>query len=111
MKPGRDSSQYGNEKGLSINHYLIKLIHKTLTILDTNSKGNTAAVIAQMIDWSQAFDRQCPQQGVQSFIENGVRPSLIPIVADYFKNRKMVVKLNGAESSQRSLKGLSLIHI
>ena len=33
----RDPKQYGNEKGLSVNHYLIKMIHKILLLVDKNS--------------------------------------------------------------------------
>ena len=32
MKTNRDSSQYGNEKSLSVNHYLIKMVHKILSL-------------------------------------------------------------------------------
>ena len=37
MKPSRDRAQYGNEKNVSIQHYLIKMLHKILTAVDTNS--------------------------------------------------------------------------
>ena len=75
MKPKRDMSQYGNEQGLSINHYLIKMFHTILSSVDNNSNNEINAVLAQYIDWSQAFDRQCPTMSVQSFIDNGVRIS------------------------------------
>ena len=39
MAPSRDPQQYGNEKGLSINHYLIKMINKILTAVNTNTNG------------------------------------------------------------------------
>ena len=39
----------------------------------------------------------------QSFIENGVRPSLIPIIASFFENRRMKVKWHGCLSSERLL--------
>ena len=42
---------------------------------------------------------------IQSFISNGVRPSLIPVIADYFNGRQMTVKFNGMESTPRQLKG------
>ena len=79
-----DYSQYGNKKGVSVNHYLIKMINRILTALDRNSKSEAIAVLAQLIDWSTAFDRQCPKLGVESFIKNGVRPELIPILINYF---------------------------
>jgi hypothetical protein len=77
MKAKLDTSQYGNQKGVSIQHYLIKFIDKILVNLDNNSKGDTFAAIATFVDWKQAFNRQDPKLGIESFIENGVRPSLI----------------------------------
>ena len=50
MKPNMDPAQYGNQKGVSIQHYLIDMIQRILTVLDNNSKGDTFAVIANMID-------------------------------------------------------------
>ena len=46
LKTTRDKSQYGNEKGLSVNHYLINLIHEIVTNLDKQSRGETFAAIA-----------------------------------------------------------------
>ena len=37
MAERSDPQQYGNQKGLSINHYLINLLHRILTGLDKNS--------------------------------------------------------------------------
>ena len=105
MKPKLDPSQYGNEKGTSIEHYLIKLIHRILTALDNNSKRDIFAVVASLIDWSSAFPRQCPKLGIQSFIENGVRPSLIPILINFFQGRQMKVKWNGSLSTSRKING------
>ena len=53
----------------------------------------------------QAFDLQCPKLGLESFIRNGVRPALIPLLRNYFQNRKMVVKWHGEVSSVRDLHG------
>ena len=80
-----DPAQFGNTKGTSNNHYLIK-INRILTALDKNSRREKFAVVANLIDWNKAFPRQCPQLGVQSFIKNGVRPSLIPILISFFQN-------------------------
>ena len=80
MKPTSDTSQYGNEKGIGTQHYLIKMIDRVLTCLDSNNSKEAYAVIANLIDWKQAFDRQCPMLGIQSFIANGVRKSIIPVL-------------------------------
>ena len=58
-----------------------------------------------MIDWRQAFDRQCPKLGIQSFMQNGGRRSLIPLLVSYLQNRKNSVKWHGLFSKLRSLNG------
>ena len=105
MKPSMDPSQFGNTKGLSIQHYLVKMVDKILTILDSNREDEKSAVLAMMVDWSKAFDRQDPKLGIQSFMKNGVRPSMIPVLISFFQNRKMIVKWHGAVSTQRDLPG------
>ena len=105
MKPTRDPSQYGNSKGVSTQHYLIKMIDRILSVLDKNNKEEANAVIAQLVDWAQAFDRQCPLLGINSFLKNGVRKSVIPVLVSYFQNRKMRVKWRGTLSTVRDLPG------
>ena len=58
-----------------------------LVNLDNNSKGDIFAAIAVFIDWKQAFNRQDPKLGIESFIENGVRPSLIPALINCEVNK------------------------
>ena len=60
--------------------------------IPNNSGGDTFAVVASLIDLKDAFPRQCPKLGIQSFIENGVCPSLIPLLKNYFQDREMSVK-------------------
>ena len=105
MAPKRDPAQYGNEKKLSIQHYVIKMLHRILTAVDRNNQSEAFAVIIGLVDWSQAFDRQCHIQGIQSFLDNGVRKSLIPILISYFQNRRMKVKWNGKESESKPVNG------
>ena len=105
MSKTRDQSQYGNEKGISVNHYLVNMIHEILMCVDKNTANEKFAVFCSLIDWRQAFDRQCPTLGVQSFINNGVRISLIPLIINYFQGRRMIVKWHGQESSLRQLNG------
>ena len=100
-----DPSQYGNRRGVSVQHYLMKMLHKILVTLDNNQKGDTFAVLACLIDWKQAFPRQDPTLGVQSFIDNGVRGTLVPVLVDFFKDRVMSVKWHQTFSSSRNLSG------
>ena len=105
MKVKADPSQYGNEKGTSIQHYLIKLIHRVLTALDNNTRRETFAVVANLIDWNSAFPRQCPKLGVESFMKNGVRDSMIPLLINYFQDRHMSVKWHGCLTEPRRING------
>ena len=56
-----------------------------------------------MVEWSQAFDRHTYTLGIKSFIENGVRPSLISILMTFFQNREITVKWKGILSKVRAL--------
>ena len=71
MSQNIDPSQFGNEKGLGIQHFLVKMINQILTILDSNNDEEKSAVIASLVDWSKAFDRMNHKLGVDSFISNG----------------------------------------
>ena len=43
-----------------LNHpdYLINVLYKILTAVEKNSKKNAMAVLMNMVNWSQAFDKQ-----------------------------------------------------
>ena len=105
MEAKLDPAQFGNQRGISIQHYLIQMLQRILSTLDNNSKGDVFAVIANLVDWDNAFPRQCPKLGIESFIENGVRPSLIPLLVNYFQDRKMSVKWHGCRSAPRIIRG------
>ena len=77
------------------------MVDRILTILDTNNQNEAYAIIVQLVDWAQAFDRQCPKLGIKSFLKNGVRKSIIPVLISYFQNRKMQVKWKNQLSSSR----------
>jgi hypothetical protein len=70
MEAKLDPAQFGNQKGMSIQHYLIQMLNRILMVLNNNSKGGVFAVVANLIDWNNAFPRQCPTLGVKSFLEN-----------------------------------------
>ena len=105
MEEKLDPSQFGNQRGISIQHYLIQMLHRILSVLDNNSKGDIFAVVANLIDWNNAYPMQCPKLGVESFMQNGVRPSLIPVLVNYFQDRQMSVKWHGCQSVPRNIKG------
>ena len=103
MNPKINPSQFGNEKGLSIQHCLVKMVNRILTILDSNNEQEKYAAVTMLVDWSKAFDRQDTKLGIESFIRNGVRASIIPVLISYFQNRKMVVKWYALVSSSCDL--------
>ena len=105
MKSSLDKSQFANQPGLSTQHYLIKLIDRILSVTDNSSKGECIAVLATLIDWKKAFPSLDHTLGVKSFIRNGVRASLIPILASFFERRTMKVAWRGKLSSERPLPG------
>ena len=49
MEKTRDKSQYGNEKGISVNHYLIKMINEIVTAVDKNSANEKFAVFVLLL--------------------------------------------------------------
>ena len=81
------------------------MIHIILTALDNNKRKETFAVVANLIDWNNAFPRQCPKLGVDAFMANGVRPALIPVLVSYFQDRQMSVKWHGCRSVPKSING------
>ena len=105
IQPSISSSQYGNQKGLSTTHYLVNMVHRILTILDSNNAREKYAVIAQLVDWSKAFDRVDSKLGIEAFIANGVRPAMVPILTSFFQNRQMTVKWKGCLSQTKTLPG------
>ena len=105
IKEKVDPSQYGNEKGTSIQHYLVNMIHRILTVLDNNSRRETFAVVANLIDWNSAFPSQCPKLGNFSFMKNGVRVSVNPLLVTYFQDRQMSVKWHSCLTEPRSFNG------
>ena len=105
LKRTLDTSQFANQKGQSMNHYLVMMIDKILRSLDGASKGEAAAALVTLLDFSKAFDRQDATLAVQSFQNNGVRPSLIPLLISFFEGRQMTVKWHGVNSGFRGLPG------
>ena len=107
MKSTFDPSQYANQKGVSTQHYLIKMIDRILQATDRSTKGECVAVLATLVDWKKAYPMLDHTLGIESFVRKGVRPSLIPVIASFLENRRMRVKWHGKESSERPLPGSS----
>ena len=105
MKHNADTSQFGNQKNTSIQHYLIKMIHEVLIAVDNNAKREIFAVVASLVDWNSAFVRQCPILGIKSFQKNGVKNSIIPLLISYFQERHQSTKWRGFITSPKRING------
>ena len=98
-----DIGQFGGQPGTGTEHMIVCLVDRILQLLDRHP--DRSAVIMTCLDWSAAFDKQDPTLAVKKFIQLGVRPSLIPLLASYLTDRHMRVKFNGELSDLLKLIG------
>ena len=97
-----DFRQYGGLKGNSITHYIIEFINFILSCQDS---ADQTAVMACMVDFSKAFNRQNHNLLVTKLSDMGVPGWLLKIVMAFLTDRKMIVKYKGQQSSVKSLPG------
>ena len=100
--PKIDFRQYGGTKGNSISHYLIELIN---FILYNQDKKDPTAVLACLVDFSKAFNRQDHNILITKLSDLGVPSWLLKLVIAFLKDRTMVVRYKGAVSDPRCLPG------
>ena len=97
-----DIRQFGGSKGNSITHYLIELIN---FILSHQEETAPTAILACLVDFSKAFNRQDHQILITKLSDMNVPGWLLKIVIAFLTNRKMVVRYKGATSSSKNLPG------
>ena len=97
-----DWRQYGGQKGSSIAHYLIELINFILYNQDLKEKH---AVLAVLIDFSKAFNRQDHNTLLIILCEMGVPGWLLNIVASFLENRELLLRYQGYSASSKKLPG------
>ena len=78
---------------------------RILSSVDSSTKGEAMVVLCSLIDWKSAYSFQCHKLGIESFIRNKVRPSLIPLLINYFQGREMRVKFHGQICKTRKQPG------
>ena len=105
MKQSIDPKQFGNQKNMSIQHYLVQMMHRILSSVDSSTRGEAMAFLCSFIDWKSAYSFQCHKLGIESFFRNKVRPSLIPLLINYFQGREMRLKFHGQISKTRKQPG------
>ena len=96
-----DFRQYGGTKGNSVNHYMIEFLN---FILHETESGSTA-VLACLVDFSKAFNRQDHNILIEKLCKLGVPGWLLKLVISFLEDRSMRVKYKGTYSSLFSLPG------
>ena len=96
-----DFRQYGGTKGNSISHYLIEFLNFILH----QQENESTAVLACLVDFSKAFNRQDHSILVTKLSDMGVPGWLLRLVVAFLQNRKMKVKYRGKYSKLFSLPG------
>ena len=97
-----DWRQYGGQKGSSIVHYLIEFIN---FILYNQDLKEPQAVLAVMIDFSKAFNRQDHNILLTLLSELGVPGWLLNIVASFLKDRELILSYKGFTAKSKKLPG------
>ena len=86
--------------GSSITHYLIHLVNFILGNLDSKE---ATAILAAIVDFAKAFNRQSHNRLIVIMHELGIPGWLLKLVASYLTNRTMVVNYNGHTSSEKDM--------
>ena len=97
-----DFRQYGGSKGNSITHYIIEFIN---FILSNQESSAPTAILACMVDFSKAFNRQDHHILIAKLSDMGVPSWLLKLVMAFLSNRSMVVRYKGSTSSSKPLPG------
>ena len=100
IEPYLDSGQCGGLKGLSINHYLLKLLHFVHSEIDQNQPH---AVISVLLDLSKAFNRVDHNLIIQDLFDMKCPSWLLKIIFSYLTNRSLIVSYRGATASPQPL--------
>ena len=97
-----DPSQFGGIKGSSISHYLIEF---TNFVLYNQDLKNPQAVLALLVDFSKAFNRQNHNIIIEILSDLGVPNWLLRLVASFLSKRELILRYKGKSSKRKSLPG------
>ena len=97
-----DIRQYGGSKGNSVSHYLIEMIN---FILFNQHNPEPTSILACLVDFSKAFNRQDHSILITKLSDMGVPSWLLKIVISFLTNRRMVVRYKGETSGVKFLPG------
>ena len=96
-----DPNQYGNRKGVSTTHYLLKLM-ATLH-MNAYKPGHLSNVV--ITNFSTAFDLVDHNILMKKFISMGVRPSVVTWIASFLDGREQCVRYRSHTSDWKRLNG------
>ena len=97
-----DFRQYGGQKGNSITHYIIEFVNFILSCQDNSDQ---TAIMACMVDFQKAFNRQNHNILITKLSDMGVPGWLLKIIIAFLKNRKMIINYRGKHSKIKALPG------
>ena len=97
-----DFRHYGGTKGNSVSHYLIEFINFILYSLDDSEP---TSVLACLVDFAKAFNRQDHSILVTKLCDMGVPSWLLLLVIAFLENRNMRVRYKGKTSGPKWLPG------
>ena len=97
-----DFRQYGGQKGNLITHYIIDFVNFILSCQDNRDQ---TAIMACMVDFQKAFNRQNHNVLITKLSDMGVPGWLLKIVISFLEDRKLIVNYKGKKSSMKSLPG------
>ena len=89
------TNQFGGEKGVSTDHFLIRLIDEITSDLE----DRRAATILASIDYSKAFNRLAHGSCLEVFAKRGASNEILRLLSTFMRDRKMTVKV-GSDRSQ-----------
>ena len=97
-----DWKQYGGVKGSSVSHYLVDFI---TFILYNQDLKEPRAVLAAMIDYEKAFNRQNHNILITKLSDMGVPGWLLKVVIGFLEDRELVVSFKGEQSGRKKMPG------
>ena len=97
-----DFRQYGGVRGNSVTHYIIEFLN--FILLNQDSTDQTA-ILACLVDFSKAFNRQNHNLLITKLSDMGVPAWLLKVVMAFLSDRKMVLRYKGKMSSIKDLPG------
>ena len=97
-----DWVQYGGIKGSSSSHYLI---HMITYILYNQDLKEPRAVIASMVDFQKAVNRQNHHKLVTKLSDMGVPGWLLKIIVGFLEDRTLLVTYKGEKSGIKEMPG------